>query len=411
MMRMTLEVLVASSLYAQAAVGPVKPLPDDLLPRVSSVIDAVYRLDYARAEQLCRQLIDDAPENPTGYVYLLRVYWSEQLSQARLLSAERVISMDLFSQTPKFRPVVSPQVLERLNSTASIAVAKSAEWAKQNPNDLTARYLLGTAYEFKATYQFTAAHSLADSTASANRAYKIHHELAQKYQMADAGVTEGVYSIVADSLDWFPKLVGWFLFGIRGNLNEGRLALERAAERGSIEVPDARLALAIIYTRQKRFDDAKARLQELLRDYPENYLVHLDIASVDLLADRPAQAIRTYRDILSRNYSQLNRGIALTRLGVASRVVGDMQESERWLREAVQDSSASGGSRSVARVELGKTLDLEGQRESAVEQYRAALRAPDFLALHEDAERLIKKPYDLNALRQDNAAGGLVTLR
>jgi tetratricopeptide (TPR) repeat protein len=171
------------------------------------------------------------------------------------------------------------------------------------------------------------------------------------------------------------------------------------------------LALAIIYTRQKRFDDAKARLQELLIDYPENYLVHLDIASVDLLAGRPDRAMRTYRDILSRNYSQLDRGVALTRLGVAARFVGDKQESERWLREAIQDSGASSGSRSVARVELGKTLDLEGQREGAVEQYRAALRAPDFLALHEDAERLIKKPYDQNALRQDNAAGGLVTLK
>ena len=410
--RVALAVLSAFALHAQTAPAPTgKPLPDDVLARVSPIIDAVHRLDYKRAEALCRQVIQDFPENPAGLVYLFRVYWSEQLSQARLLSAERLVSMDLFSEKPKFQPLVPPQTLERLNSAASAALAKSASWAKQHPDDPTAQFLLGTTYEFKAAYEFTAKHSLRDASASANRAFKIHHELAQMYQMADAEVTAGAFSIIADSLDWLPKLVGWILFGTRGNLNEGRRALERAAERGTIGAPDARLLLAIVYTRQKRFDDAIATLRELLKDYPENYLVHLDIASADLLANRPARAIETYREILTKNYQGLERGVALTRLGVASRIAGDLSGSERWLREAVEGSANSAGARPVARVELGKTLDLRSQRERAIEQYRAALQAPDFLSLHEDAERLIKRPYDQNAMRQDTAAGGLITLK
>ena len=90
MIRHILRRLVPAGLLALAAHAQTKPLPDDILARVSPIIDAVYRLDYARAQGLCQQLIKDAPENPAGYVYLLRVYWSEQLSQARLLSAERL---------------------------------------------------------------------------------------------------------------------------------------------------------------------------------------------------------------------------------------------------------------------------------------------------------------------------------
>ena len=409
--RIVLVILLCFAVRGQTpSASAGQPLPSDVMVPVSQIIDAVYRLDYTRAERLCQELIKNS-ESPAGYVYLLRVYWSEQLSQARLLSAERVVSMDLFSEKPKFRLAVAPQTVARLNRAASMALAKSAEWARQRPNDPTARFLLGSAYQFKAAYEFTAVHSLAEASASANRAFKIQHELAQKYQMADAGVTAGAFSIIADSLDWFPKMVGWFLFGTRGNLNEGRLALERAAERGTIGAPDARLLLAIVYTRQKRFDDAKAKLEQLLKDYPENYLVHLDIASVDLLANRPAQAIQTYREILTRNYTELERSVTLTRLGVAARIAGDLPESERWLQEAVEGAAASGSSRPVARVELGKTLDLRSQRERAIGQYRAALQAPDFLSLHADAERLIKRPYDQSAMRQDTAAGGLITLK
>jgi tetratricopeptide (TPR) repeat protein len=408
--RIGLAAFITSTLWAQiASVESRMPLPEDILARVRPVIDAVYRLDYPNAERLCRQLIQDASENPAGYVYLLRVYWSEQLSEARLLSAERLISMDLFAQKPRFRPPVSPQTIANLNAAANAALTKAANWVKAHPGDPTAQYLLGAIYEFMAGYQFTASHTLADASASANRAFKIHRDLALKYDMVDADVTTGAYSIIADGLDWFPKIVGWLLFGTRGNLAEGRRVLERAAQGGTIEAPDARLLLSVLYTRQKRFDDAKAVLDSLLKAYPENYLVHLDIAGVDLIANRPRLAIQTYRDILARNYSALERGVVLIRLGVASRMAGDLASSERWLREALE-SAASERSRALAHLELGKTLDLFGERGKALAEYQAALQVPDFLGLRQEARRWTGTPYDRVAMRQDPAGGGLISL-
>src|SRR4051812_16762359 len=92
---------------------PRKPLSDDMLTRVRPVIDAIYRLDYTRAERLSQQLIQDSPQHPAGYVYRVRVYWSEELSKARLMSAERVLGMDLFSDEPRFKTPVTPEIGER----------------------------------------------------------------------------------------------------------------------------------------------------------------------------------------------------------------------------------------------------------------------------------------------------------
>jgi len=61
-------------------------------------------------------LIQDFPQHPAGYVYRVRVYWSEELSKARLLSAERVLGMDLFSDAPRFKTPVTPEIDERFPS-------------------------------------------------------------------------------------------------------------------------------------------------------------------------------------------------------------------------------------------------------------------------------------------------------
>jgi tetratricopeptide (TPR) repeat protein len=211
-------------------------------------------------------------------------------------------------------------------------------------------------------------------------------------------------------LDLKTKWLAWLL-GYRGNMEEGRRDMELGSETGFLENDDARTLLGIVYTRQRNFEQALAKLAELHVRYPENYLVHLDMAAVEMLSNRPTQALNTYRQILAKDYPNLGRAAILSRLGVASRMAGDFAESERRLREASETSTISAVSLAISRLELGKTLDLEGQRGAALEQYRRVLQNQDFLGLHQDAARWTRKPYDRAAMKEDNAAGGVVTLR
>jgi len=409
--RLLMGCLLALVASAQSRVGTArKPLSDDIFMRVRPIVDSIYRLDYIHAERLSQQLIQDLPQHPAGYVYRVRVYWSEELSKSRLLSAERVLGMDLFSDAPKFKIPVTPEIGERFRRAADEAIEKTRVWAVQHPNDTDAQFLLGSAYAFKSGYEFSIARARLSASEDAGRTFDVLRDLVRRYpDSVDARVITGAFSIIADSLDLKTKWLAWLL-GYRGNLEAGRRDMELGAEKGFIEDDDARTLLAIVYTRQRDFDQAKAKLSELHARYPENYLVHLDIAAVEMLSNRPLQAIDTYRQILAKDYPKLGRAAVLSRLGVASRMAGDLAESERRLREAAETSTISPVSLAIARLELGKTLDLKGQRGAAVEQYRRVMQNQDFLGLHEDAQRWIRKPYDRAAMRQDNPAGGVVTL-
>jgi tetratricopeptide (TPR) repeat protein len=387
-----------------------KPLSDDLLIRVRPVIDAIYRLDYTNAERLSQQLIQDFPRHPAGYVYRLRVYWSEELSKARLLSAERVLGMDLFSDTPRFKTPVTPEVGERFRRAADEAIEKTRAWAMLHPNDPDAQFLLGSVYAFKSGYEFSIEHTRLRASEDAGKTFDVLRELVRRYpDLIDAKVITGAFGIIADSLDLKTRWLAWLL-GYRGNLEAGRRDMELCSEKGFLENDDARTLLAIVYTRQRKYEQAMVKLAELHARFPENYLVHLDMAALEMLSNRPDQALNTYHQILTTDYPKLERAAVLSWLGVASRIAGDFAESERRLREATATSTISGVSLAIARLELGKTLDLQGQRGAAVEQYRRVLQTQDVLGLHQDAERWIRKPFDRAAMRKDNAAGGVITV-
>jgi tetratricopeptide (TPR) repeat protein len=402
--------LLTTALGQNRAPGVRKPLSDEILLRVKTIIEAMYRLDYIQAERLAAQLIHDMPQHPAGYVYRARVFWSEELSKARLLSAERVLGMDLFSDTPKFRTPVTPEIAARYRRASDDSLEKSRNWAAQHPGDPEAQYLLGSAYAFKAGYEFSIAHARLRASQDAAKTFDVLHDLIRRYpDMVDARVITGAFSVIADSLDRKTKWLAWLL-GYRGNLEEGRRDMELVTEKGFLQNDDARTLLAIVYTREGNYEQAKAKLSELHARYPENYLIPLDIAALEMLSNRPAEAFSTYRQMLSKEYPKLGRATVLSRMGVASRMVGDFKESERRLREASETSSISPISLAIARLELGKTLDLQGQRSAAVEQYRRVLQNQDHLGLHLDAERWIRRPYDRVAMRQDNAVGGVMTL-
>jgi len=76
-------------------------------------------------------------------------------------------------------------------------------------------------------------------------------------------------------------VVAALFLGIHGNLNAGRRDMEDASERGFVENDDAGLLLSILYTRERKFDQAMTKLAQLHERYPENYLVQLDMAALD----------------------------------------------------------------------------------------------------------------------------------
>ena len=144
--------------------------------------------------------------------------------------------------------------------------------------------------------------------------------------------------------------------------------------------------------------------------YPDNYLIQFDLGALELISGKPAQALNIYREMLAKGYAKLERSVVLSRLGVASRLAGDFAQSERWLRESAAIPGISQPSLFIARLELGKTLDLEGKPAGAIEQYRLVVDGNDSLGIRQDAEQWLRRPYDRADMDRDNRGGGIITL-
>ena len=331
-----------------------KPLSDAMLSRVRPIIDAIYRLDYPLAENLCQRIIRDYPDHPAGYVYCERVIFSKELSKARLLSAERAMGMDLFSSSPKFSLHIARETDANFDATAEKATQTARLWIANHPDDLSGPYLLGSAYAFKSSYEVSIRQSRLSASGDASKTFRALRDLVREHaDIVDARAITGVFNIVADSLDFKTKALALVFFGIHGNLEAGRRDMESAAEHGLLEDDDAQLLLSVLETRERKFDRAMTRLIQLHEKYPENYLVHLEMAALDVISGKPTQALDTYRDILNSDDARLDQSVALCRLGVTSRTIGDLSQSEQWLREAVGTPAISASSLSIASSGTG----------------------------------------------------------
>jgi len=80
---------------------------------------------------------------------------------------------------------------------------------------------------------------------------------------------------------------------------QGLLAVESTAQSGNRSKQDAKILLAVMYRREKRYVDARRTLAELAQAYPRNYVFPLEIASVHRSAGEEKEAIRIYEQVLN----------------------------------------------------------------------------------------------------------------
>jgi len=386
-------VLAVVGARAQSVFSPAQ------LDAIRTGLRDVYNLEYDRAERLFQQIIDQAPDDPAGYVYLAWTYWVRELGVKQELSIDRFAASDFFSEAPKYTVRVDPDVEARFRRVSDQAIEKARARLDRNPQDRAALFLLGLAYQNLASFEASLKGSWWAAFRHGSRTYRYHRDLVRADpNFHDARLAIGVYQYVAGSLGWSTKWLA-FLMGYRGSRERGRQELETAVEKGTLVSDDARVILTLIHTRERNYRKAFDQLSELLRRYPQNYLVHLDMGGMALLMKQPAAAVEIYQDILRRReagqarYGGLERAYVNNRLGVALREKGDLEDAAGWFGKVLAGSESSARSRTVARLELGKTLDLAGRRNEAREHYDAVAQMEDFAGSREEAQELLRRAY------------------
>jgi tetratricopeptide (TPR) repeat protein len=189
-----------------------------------------------------------------------------------------------------------------------------------------------------------------------------------------------------------------YIAGFGGGREQGLRLVAAAAEYPSDNQADARLALVLIYNREKRYDEALTELAKLREQYPRNRLLWLEAGSTALRAGRAADADRMLTDGLARLAADTRprmfseEALWLYKRGAARAALGRTAEAEQDLRKAV---SLEGRPwvRGRARLELGKLALEAGNRATANTELRAAIElceSDSDAAFAAEARRLLK---------------------
>jgi tetratricopeptide (TPR) repeat protein len=197
-----------------------------------------------------------------------------------------------------------------------------------------------------------------------------------------------------------PKRLVAYIAGFGGGKERGLRLIEGAATR-PLTSTEAQVALALMYSREGRHDDALRVLKTLLVEYPQNRLLQLEVGSAAWRAGHAAEAERVltaglaWHDRDARPKIPGERAMWIYKRGMARVSLNHLDEAEADLRLAFTNSPV-GWVQGRIHLELGKVADLRQQRSTALGEY---LAADQLCRIHQDpwcqeeAARWRKAPF------------------
>ncbi|HEX3280478.1 MAG TPA: hypothetical protein VHR36_04555 [Pyrinomonadaceae bacterium] len=410
----TILIAFALSAAAQAAMTPWIVQTDrarfDELRR--SGLEALYNLDYDKAQKDFKEITQLYPTHAAGPQLLAARVWIKTLYESRRLQSSLYNSESFYSSGDD---KVDPKVITEFRSLTREAKRLSEVRLKQNPKEVEALYWLGATEGLKASFEEAVERrhfaALKDGDDSVD-----HHRQVLKLDptFIDANLTAGLYEYVVGSLPLPIKVVAG-VTGFRGSKKKGLQLIERVSHDGTWARDDAKTLLIVLYTREKRYADALANARELSAKYPRNYLFRLEAADalvaqaeVERTAKNTEAAVKaeheafaTFEDLLHDRLVRetVSRALDLIhfKYGEVLLTAGEGERAAREFLAAIRVERAEPSLVTMAHLYAARSYDLAGKREDALVQYREVLTRPDIYAAHDEAKRGLAKPYKMES--------------
>src|ERR1041385_6167845 len=240
-----------------------------------SGLDALYNIDYDKAQRDFKQIVQLYPNHPGGYQLLAARLWIKTLYEARRLQVSLYSSESFYTNgDDKVDPTIGSEFRNLTRQSKLLAEAK----LKQEPKNIQALDFLANTEGLKASFEEAVERRHYAALRDGNDAVDHHREVLKldpKY--VDAQITIGLYEYVVGSLPLPVKILAGAT-GYRGSKKRGLAMLEQVAEFGHWSKDDAKTVLILLYTREKRFEDVLKLTRELSAKYPRNYLLRLETA-------------------------------------------------------------------------------------------------------------------------------------
>lgn len=402
----TLTATVAAQSASSAWVSETERAQFESLRR--SGLEALYNLDYDKAQKDFKDIVRLYPNHPAGPQLLAARIWIKTLYESRRLQSSLYSSESFYSSGDD---KVDPKVVAEFRSLTREVKRMSETRLKQNPKDVEALYWLGSTEGLKASFEEAVERRHFAALKDGNDSVDHHRDVLKlDPNFIDVGLTIGLYEYVVGSLPLPIKVVAG-ITGFRGSKKKGLALVERVAKEGVWARDDAKTLLIILYTREKRYLDVLANARELTRKYPRNYLFRLEAASalvaqaeverkaknIDAAVKAEREAFATFEDLLrDRSVREtVSRVLDLVhfKYGEVLLIAGEGERAAKEFIAATRAERAEPALVTMAHLYAARAFDLAGKRNDALSQYREVLTRPDIYAAHDEAKKGLKEPY------------------
>src|SRR5689334_19253440 len=240
-----------------------------------SGLDALYNIDYDKAQRDFKQLVQLYPNHPGGYQLLAARLWIKTLYESRRLQVSLYSSESFYTNGDD---KVDPKIVTEFRNLTREAKRLAEAKLKQEPKNVEALDFLANTEGLKASFEEAVERRHFAALRDGNDAVDHHREVLKldpKY--IDAQITIGLYEYVVGSLPLPVKILAGAT-GYHGSKKRGLALLEQVAKEGRWSQDDAKTVLILLYTREKRYADVLNLTRELSAKYPRNYLLKLETA-------------------------------------------------------------------------------------------------------------------------------------
>src|SRR5262245_573075 len=262
--------------------------------------NALYNLDFSTAQRGYEALTRSYPDNPDYWNALASSQWLKITYDQQKLNIESFSGKASFG-TKESKEGVTPEEEKRLRDTVAMAMAKAQAILDKNPKDIRALYAMGIANATMASFESTVKRSYLTAHSKAKAARNFHQQVLKlDPNFDDARLSVGTYDYVIGVIPSFFRLLLAPL-GVRSaGKDAGIQQLETAASKGKIASTDARMVLAVVYVREKKYDEALELINDLHGRYPRNFLFELAKGSIYGKMMKGDDAVHVYQEGLAK---------------------------------------------------------------------------------------------------------------
>jgi tetratricopeptide (TPR) repeat protein len=338
-----------------------------------------FNLDYDEAEKGLRTYLDTQPDDLPALNLLASVILYREMHQRGLLESQLYGNKgDAFK--PK-QPPLSAEFQQSLVGTLDRAQAAAERRLQHDPRDKDAMYWAGVTHGTRGTLEFALRRAWTAALHEARDATRYHRELMNlDPSYVDAQLIVGINDYIVGSLPWYIKMLA-ALAGAHGDRTGGLAKVQYVAESGHYAREDAGFMLDVLYRREKRFPEALAIVKPMAQQYPRNFLLQLELASLYRELMQPRNAADVYDGLVAKYQSgEVSRLPAAKVMWLAGQVHEALQERDKALEMYEQAGKVGSGAPFNYRAQFaaGVLYAQMNRQDDARRKYeQVAQAAPD----------------------------------